>query len=124
MITLKNNVEKLNALLKDGNIREAFERYYSGEVMLQVNGNPAITGENQKMRRETIFLAEIEKLNNAEIRAVTFGGAENNVSMTEWAINIENKSGEQKTIYRVNVQHWKDSKIIYEKVYFCGDQKF
>ena len=39
-------------------------------------------------------------------------------------ISIENKEGIQKTIHRVNVQHWKDDKIINERLYFCGDQKF
>jgi hypothetical protein len=81
-------------------------------------------GKEQNRKREMIFLAEIEKLNSAEINSVTFGGTEDNVSMTEWAINIKNKEGQNKTIYRVNVQHWKDDKIINEKLYFCGDQKF
>ncbi|KHO48993.1 MAG: hypothetical protein QJ16_C0001G0003 [archaeon GW2011_AR1] len=44
--------------------------------------------------------------------------------MTEWAIKIEDKDGKQKTVYRVNVQHWKENKIINEKLYFCGDQRF
>ena len=124
MIKLKNSVEKLNTLIKEGKIMEAFEKYYGDEVIIQVNGNPPITGKEHNRKREMIFLQEIEKLNSAEIKSVTFGGTEDNVSMTEWAINIENKEGEKKTIYRVNVQHWKDDKIINEKLYFCGDQKF
>ena len=121
MIKLKNNVAKLNALIKNGDILEAFEKYYSEDVVIQVNGNPPITGKERK--REMIFLQEIEKLNGAEIKSVTFGGIDNNISMTEWVIDIENKDGINKTIYRVNVQHWKDDKIISEKLYFCGDQK-
>ena len=124
MIKLKNNVEKLNILIKEGKIQEAFEKYYDEQVIIQVNGNPAITGKEQNRKREMVFLQEIEKLNSAEIKSVTFGGSDDNVSMTEWAINIENKTGETKTIYRVNVQHWKDNKIINEKLYFCGDQRF
>jgi hypothetical protein len=124
MTKLKNNVEKLNALIKEGKIMEAFEKYYGEEVVIQVNGNSPIIGKDENRKREIIFLAEIEKLNSAEIKSVTYGGKEDNVSMTEWAIVIENKSGEKKTIYRVNVQHWKDDKIINEKLYFCGDQKF
>jgi hypothetical protein len=124
MKKLKNNVEKLNLLIKEGKIMEAFETYYGEEVIIQVNGNHPIIGKGQNRRREMIFLQEIEKLNSAEIKSVTFGGIDDNVSMTEWAINIENKSGEEKTIFRVNVQHWKDNKIINEKLYFCGDQKF
>ncbi|MDP4039814.1 MAG: nuclear transport factor 2 family protein [Candidatus Pacearchaeota archaeon] len=124
MTKLKNNIGKLNALIKEGKIAEAFEKYYGEEVVTQVNGNPPVSGKDANRKREIIFLQEIEKLNSAEIKSVTFGGIEDNVSMTEWAINIENKEGEEKTIYRVNVQHWKDDKIINEKLYFCGDQKF
>ncbi|MEK6928291.1 MAG: SnoaL-like domain-containing protein [Nanoarchaeota archaeon] len=124
MTTLKTNVEKLNTLIQEGKILEAFEKYYSEEVSIQVNGNTPVNGKEQNRKREMIFLQEIEKLNSAVINSVTFGGNVDNVSMTEWAINIENKDKEQKTIYRVNVQHWKDNKIINEKLYFCGDQKF
>jgi hypothetical protein len=121
MINLKNNLDKLNALLKEGKIAEAFEKYYNINVTIHLDGNPPITGKEQK--REMIFLQEIEKLNNAEVKLVAFTG-NNDASVTEWEINIENKQGEKKIIYRVNVQHWKDDKIINEKIYFCGDQKF
>lgn len=124
MTQLKTNVEKLNTLIQEGKIMEAFEKYYSENVIIQVNGNSPVNGKDANRKREMIFLQEIEKLNSAEIKSVTFGGTDDNVSMTEWAINIENKAGEKKTIYRVNVQHWKDDKIINEKLYFCGDQKF
>jgi len=103
---------------------EAFEKYYDEDVITQVNGNAPINGKEHNRKREMIFLQEIEKLNSAEIKSVTFGGTDDNVSMTEWGINIENKEGKQKTIHRVNVQHWKGDKIVNEKLYFCGDQKF
>ncbi|MDP3881383.1 MAG: hypothetical protein Q8Q31_00710 [Nanoarchaeota archaeon] len=124
MTKIRNNVEKLNALIKEGKIREAFEEYYGDDVTIQVNGNAPITGKEPNRKREMIFLQEIEKLNSAEIKSVTFGGIDNNVSMTEWAIGIEDKDGDKKTIYRVNVQEWRNNKIINEKLYFCGDQKF
>jgi hypothetical protein len=124
MAKIKNNVERLNALIKEGKIMDAFEKYYSDDVITQVNGNAPINGKEQNRKREMIFLQEIGKLNSANINSVTFGGKEDNISMTEWAINIENKEGDKKIIYRVNVQHWKDDKIINEKLYFCGDQEF
>ena len=124
MTKLKNAVEQLNNLIKEGKIMDAFEKYYGDEVIIQVNGNAPVNGKDANRKREMIFLQEIKKLNSAEIKSVTYGGVEDNISMTEWAINIENKKGEEKTIYRVNVQHWKENKIINEKLYFCGDQKF
>jgi len=122
MAKLKENVDRLNVLLKEGKIAEAFEKYYNLDVTIHIDGNPPITGKEQK--REMIFLQEIERLINAEITLVAFGGVDDNISITEWAIDIENKEGEKKTIYRVNIQHWKDDKIINEKIYFCGDQEF
>lgn len=110
--------------MQEGKMVEAFEKYYGEGVITQVNGNPPVNGKDANRKREVIFLQEIEKLNGSEIKSVTFGGTEDNISMTEWAISIENKEGEKKIIYRVNVQHWKDNKIINERLYFCGDQKF
>src|SRR3990167_9107671 len=101
MTKLKNNVEKLNTLIKEGKIMEAFEKYYGENVIIQVNGNTPITGKDQNRKREMIFLQEIEKLNSAEIKSVTFGGVDDNVSVTEWAINIKNKDGRRKIIYRL-----------------------
>jgi hypothetical protein len=124
MTQLKNNVGKLNTLIREGKLMEAFDKYYTDDVVIQVNGSPPIVGKEANRRREMIFLQEIERLNNAEIKSVTFGGKDDNISMTEWAINIQNKDKQNKTIYRVNVHHWKDGKIINEKLYFCGDQKF
>ena len=121
MTDLKDNVNKLNALLKHGKVSEAFEKYYNVDVNIHIDGKPPITGKEQ--RRDMIFLQEIEKLNSAKIMLVAFGGVNDNFSVTEWEINIENNK-EKKTIYRVNVQHWKDNKVINEKIYFCGDQKF
>ena len=124
MTKLKNNVEKLNALILDGKLAEAFEKYYDEQVIIQVNGNQPTIGKEKNKNREMIFLQEIERLNSSEIKSVTFGGTDDNISMTEWAIKIISKAGVEKTIYRVNVHHWKDDKIISERLYFCGDQKF
>ena len=124
MAKLKNTVEKLNSLIQEGKVMEAFEKYYNEDVIIQVNGNAQVMGKDAHRKRETIFLEEIEKLNSAEVKTITFGGTEDNVAMTEWAINIKNKIGDNKTISRVNVQHWKDDKIVSERLYFCGDQKF
>ena len=121
---LKNNVEELNTLIKEGKAMEAFDKYYGDDVIIQVNGNRAITGKEENRKNEMIFLKEVEKLSSAEIKSITFGGTDDNITMTEWALNVDNKDSENKTNHRVNVQHWKDDKIINEKVYFCGDEKF
>ncbi len=124
MVKLHTSVEKLNLLLQEGKIQEAFDTYYGANVTVQVNGSAPLTGKEANRTREMIFLQEIGIFGSAEIKSVTFGGVDENVSMTEWALTIENKENAKKVIYRVNVQQWKDNKVIHERLYFCGDQKF
>ena len=39
-------------LIKEGKILEAFEKYYGEEVVIQVNGNPSVTGKDANRKRE------------------------------------------------------------------------
>ena len=52
MKKLKNTVEKLNNLIKEGKILEAFNKYYDDEVVIQVNGNSPIAGKEQNRKRD------------------------------------------------------------------------
>ena len=52
MTKLKNNVEDLNTLIKEGKLMEAFEKYYSDDVSIQVDGNVPTTGKEQNRKRE------------------------------------------------------------------------
>lgn len=122
MKDLKNKVNDLNSLIKKGEIMEAFEKYYGEDVVIQENGNSPLTGKGENRKRGIVLLNDIDEFFGAEIISSAF---ENGLSMTEWAIDIKSKSTNmRKIIYRVNVQHWKDDKIINEKLYFCGDQRF
>lgn len=40
MTKLKENVNRLNVLLKEGKIAEAFEKYYNVVVNIHIDGNP------------------------------------------------------------------------------------
>ena len=46
MKKLRNNVENLNFLIKEGRLSEAFENYYADEVIIQVNGNLPVEGKD------------------------------------------------------------------------------
>ena len=100
MIKLKNDVEKLNTLIKEGKIMEAFEKYYGEDVTIHENGSPPVEGKDENRKRGIKFLWELEEIYSAEIKSVAFG---ENLSMTEWAIDVKTKDGLKKVIYRVNV---------------------
>lgn len=118
MTKLINAVNDLNSLIKEGKILEAFEKYYGEDVIIHENGNSPTIGKNENRKRGIKFLWEIDEVYGAEIKSVSFG---DNISMTEWAINVKTKDGLKKIIYRVNVQAWKDEKIISERLYFSKE---
>jgi hypothetical protein len=124
MIKLKKDIEKLNDLVRKGKLLEAFDRYYDKNIVLQIDGGFASFGRNEERSRESIFFQDIGKLQSVEVKSVAIGGRNNDVSMTEWAINIVNKEGRREVVYRVNVQKWKSGRIVNEKIYFCGNQNF
>lgn len=121
MTKLKTNINKLNILIGKGRIKEAFDKYYSKNVVIQVNGSTPINGKEKNRERELVFLQELGRLNSAKTKSSVFGGTDDNISMTEWAIDIEKNNGKNKKMYLVNVQHWMDDKIINKRLYFCGD---
>src|SRR3990167_8604006 len=115
---LQNDVNDMNSMIQKGDIMGAFEKYYMEDVVIHENGSPPIKGKNENRKRGIKFLWEIEEIYGAEIKSVALG---KNLSMTEWAIDVKTKDGSKKVIYRVNVQIWKDEKIIDEKLYFCKE---
>jgi hypothetical protein len=118
MIKLKNAVNDLNSMIQKGDIMEAFERYYREDVVIHDNGSSPIEGKNENRKRGIKFLWEIDEVYSAEIKSVAFG---NNLSVTEWIIDVKTKDGSKKEIHRVNVQTWKDDKIIGERLYFSKE---
>lgn len=118
MIKLRNSVNDLNRMIQKGNILDAFEKYYGEDVAIHENGSSPIDGKNENRKIGIKFLWEIEEIYSAKIKSVALG---KNLSMTEWAIDVKTKDGSKKIIYRVNVQAWKDNKIISERLYFCKE---
>jgi hypothetical protein len=111
-------VNSLNTMIQQGNIMEAFETFYGEEVVIHENGNSPIKGKDNNRKRGIKFLWEIDEVYDAEILSVAIG---DNISMTEWSIDIKPKDGPRKTIYRVNVQRWTEGKVTSERLYFCKD---
>lgn len=117
-IQLKNDVNDLNALIQDGRIMDAFEKYYGEDVVIHQNGNSPIEGKGENRKRGIKFLWEIDEVYDAKVLSVSFGDL---VSMTEWSIDVKTKSNIRKLLYRVNVQYWNARKIVLERLYFCHD---
>lgn len=114
-MTVKKDIQNMNAMILKGKAMEAFEKYYADNVVMQENENPPTVGKDANREREKQFFENIKKIHGAEVKAVTVGDG---VSMVEWFMDFTSKDGKRKKLNEVTVQRWKNRKIVHEKFYY------
>lgn len=113
--TIEQNLQQLNQLILEGKAMEAFERFYSDDIVMQENENPPTVGKEANRKREIEFFNSITEFRGATL--LSFGAGENK-TFTEWSYDYTHKDWGVRKYKQVAVQTWKDGKIINEKFYY------
>ncbi len=111
----KEHLDELNKMILSGKTQEAFEKYYSEDVVMQENNHPPTVGKSANREREKKSVAMVEALHGAQVKGVAIG---DNFSMVEWEFDMTYKGGHRAKINQVAVQRWKDGLIINERFYY------
>lgn len=117
MPTLLEKISDLNDMILQGKALEAFEKYYSDEVIMQENNDPKIIGKDANRKREEEFFAGIIEFRSAKPLHVSIGEG---VTMVEWHFDYTHKEFGMKNFTQVAVQEWKKGKISKEKFYYSS----
>lgn len=112
---LKANFEDIKSLVLQGKAMEAFEKYYSEDVVMQENEAPATVGKSANRDRELDFFSKVTEFRTAEVKAVAFG---ENVIISEWFVDYTHSEWGKVTHDQVAVQRWKDGRVIHERFYY------
>lgn len=115
-MSLKENVDNLNQMILEGQILEAFDKFYHDDVVM-VDNNGSYSGKETNREREEQWLAGVTAFNAAEVKAVAVGDG---VTMVEWHFDYEHKELGHAKYDQVAVQRWKDGQIIHERFYMAG----
>lgn len=115
MTTLLEKISDLNDMILQGNALEAFEKYYSDDVVMQENNEPETVGKSANRKKEQDFFASIIEFRAARPLHVSIGEG---VTMVEWYFDYTHKELGVKNFTQVAIQEWKNGKINREKFYY------
>ena len=113
------NLERATALYNQvgqGQILEAFETYYSDNVVMEEpNGNRS--GKDACRAYEQQFLESVEAFHGMEVKAISEDANKGKV-LIEVAMDVTFKGGQRVNMEQVAVQHWQDGQIVHERFYY------
>lgn len=112
---IKISLTDLNSLVLNGNLMDAFEKYYHEEIEMQENSSLPVKGKDINRKRELEFLSNITEFRNAAVSGLAVNG---NTSFVIWNYDYTHKEWGVRNYTQVSVQHWKDGKIIKEQFFY------
>ncbi len=111
--TLQDLENELNAMILEGKILEAFERFYAEGCTMQ-DGSDVFEGKDTNREREKAFVNGLTELRAVELHDVAIG---DDVTMSTWHFDYTHGEWGTNTYDQVAVRKWKDGKIVEERFY-------
>ncbi len=115
MENLKNDVENLAKMIKEGKILEGFEMYYADDVIMEEVGDTPRIGKEANRAYEEAFVNGITEVRDMQILGIAYG--DNGYVTMESSMDATHKDWGVMKMSQVAVQQWKDGKIVHEKFY-------
>ena len=113
------NIDRIKDIyqhLAEGKALEAFDKYYSDEVvMIEGDGSQRI-GKPQCREYEVNFFQGIAEMHGAGVDAMVTDGE--NTTMVENWMDVTFKDGTRRKLEQIARQTWQDGKIINERFYY------
>ena len=105
--------DQLNTLIIQGKSVDAFQQFYSEDVVAQENDEPVRVGRDAWMRARQDMEKHITKF-NAHMLAHAASG---DTSFSEWEYDVELGTMGAMKISQVAVRRWKDGLVVRERFY-------
>lgn len=111
---LKTKIETMNQMVLNGEILEAFEKFYHQDCVMEEKDQVLAEGKDANRKREEEFLNNITEFRGAEVKNVAVG---EDVTLVEWHFDYDHQEWGTMKYDQVAVQKWKDGLIIHERFY-------
>jgi len=115
MTQLKTLITELNDMVLQGKSIEAFEKFYSDDVIMQENAETPTVGKDANRRREEAFFNNLIDFRSAAVLNVAAG---DDVTMVQWSYDYTHKEWGVKKYTQISVQHWRDGRIWKEQFFY------
>jgi ketosteroid isomerase-like protein len=98
-----------------GRLLEAYDAYYSEDVVMQENTSEPTKGKAANRVREEEFLASIKEFHEAAAPAVVVEGDR---AAIHWIIDFTNQDGVRIRYDQVALQTWSEGQIVEERFFY------
>ena len=107
--------KQLNEMILTGKALEAFEKFYSDDVVMQENSEEPRKGKAVNREYEQQFFASLAEWHDGKIVNSAVNG---DTSFSEWYMDVSFKNGFRMKAAQVAVRKWKDGKIVHERFFY------
>jgi hypothetical protein len=115
MSDLRTNVDQLNQMILEGKILDAFDKFYSEDVVMQDNNYPQREGKATNRQHEEAFVNGMTEFRGAKVVNSLIS---DDLAVTEWWFDYTHKDYGERNYRQLAVQRWKNGKIVEEKFYY------
>ncbi len=114
--TLSERVNQLTEMILQGQILDAFEKYYAEDVTMQENELDVTIGKDACRENEKAFVNNITEFRGANVLNTIIS---DNISVVEWEFDFTHAQWGIRKYRQVAVQRWnEEGQIINEKFYY------
>lgn len=105
---------QLNRLILDGRALEAFEQFYSDDIVMQENTDPPVVGKERNRAREQAFFGALSDIGVTLLGSAVSG----DVAYSEWIFELSFKDGRKVALTEVSARRWRAGKVVHERFYY------
>lgn len=109
------NEAELNAMIQNGEILAAFEKFYSDDVIMQENSEPPHNGKAANRVREQAFVDSVARVHGITLINSAVNG---DVAFSEWVFDVTFREGTRTQLAQASVRRWKGDKVVNERFYY------
>lgn len=116
--SLQEQVNNLNDMILQGNILEAFEKFYAEDVVMQENEMEPTYGKSACRENEKAFVESITEFRGARVLSVK---VMDQITAVEWEFDFTHAQWGVRNYRQLAIQRWNDKgQIINEKFYYSN----
>ena len=109
--------QNLHAMVGQGQMLEAFEKYFHDEVVVIDGPSEPRNGKDAQRKALAEWASQIQEMHGGGVKGMT-ADEQNGITMAETWVDVTFKDGNRMKMDEVAVQKWDGDQIIHERFYY------
>lgn len=116
-MSLLTNEQELQKMIGEGQMMEAFEKFYAENVVMVEPLSGTTEGKDANRAREQQWLEMVAEVHGGGVTGIT-SNEEAGITMTESWMEATYKDGNRAKMEEVSVKKWENGQVVHERFYY------